>query len=144
MAPDVRPAVAWAVIACLLIALAAGCGGSSPQASSGRSVKVTERDFKIKAPQRIPAGRTSFAVDNLGPIRHELIVAHETKGGPPIAADGIDVDEEGLEDAEVEELEPQEPGVHTLHLNLKPGRYVLLCNMSGHFKGGMHTELVVR
>jgi uncharacterized cupredoxin-like copper-binding protein len=27
---------------------------------------------------------------------------------------------------------------------LAPGRYVLFCNMSGHYLGGMHRLLVVR
>jgi uncharacterized cupredoxin-like copper-binding protein len=28
-------------------------------------------------------------------------------------------------------------------VTLKPGRYILFCNMAGHFMAGMHTELVV-
>ena len=37
------------------------------------------------------------------------------------------------------------PGsVRELHVRLTPGRYVLLCNMSGHYMGGMHRTLVVR
>jgi uncharacterized cupredoxin-like copper-binding protein len=31
-----------------------------------------------------------------------------------------------------------------MRVHLTPGRYVLYCNMSGHFLGGMHTLLVVR
>ena len=31
-----------------------------------------------------------------------------------------------------------------LDVHLAPGRYKLLCNMSGHYLGGMHTALVVR
>ena len=27
---------------------------------------------------------------------------------------------------------------------IAPGRYLLFCNMAGHFRGGMHRELVVR
>ena len=30
-----------------------------------------------------------------------------------------------------------------LKLHLAPGRYLLFCNMEGHYMGGMHTELVV-
>jgi uncharacterized cupredoxin-like copper-binding protein len=30
-----------------------------------------------------------------------------------------------------------------LRVLLKPGRYVLFCNMAGHFMAGMHTDLVV-
>jgi uncharacterized cupredoxin-like copper-binding protein len=35
-------------------------------------------------------------------------------------------------------------GGGTARFRLRPGRYVLLCNMFGHYRGGMHTELVVR
>ncbi len=42
-------------------------------------------------------------------------------------------------------LEPGQPGsVRELNVHLRPGRYVLFCNMSGHYLGGMHTTLVVR
>lgn len=143
MGLQTHPSFALTAATAALLMLLAGCGGSQ-QGGDGQVVRVKERDFKIKAPSQIAAGPVSFEVDNLGPIRHELVVAHEIKSGPPIDADGIDVDEEGLEHAAVDELGPQEPGVHTLRLNLRPGRYVLLCNMSGHYKGGMHTEVVVR
>jgi uncharacterized cupredoxin-like copper-binding protein len=42
-------------------------------------------------------------------------------------------------------LEPGDPEtVRELAVHLVPGRYVLLCNMSGHYLGGMHTVLVVK
>jgi uncharacterized cupredoxin-like copper-binding protein len=28
-------------------------------------------------------------------------------------------------------------------VHLAPGRYVLFCNMTGHYMGGMHSTLVV-
>jgi uncharacterized cupredoxin-like copper-binding protein len=31
-----------------------------------------------------------------------------------------------------------------LRLRLAPGRYVLFCNMAGHYLGGMQAQLVVR
>jgi uncharacterized cupredoxin-like copper-binding protein len=33
--------------------------------------------------------------------------------------------------------------VRELHLKLTKGRYVLLCNMSGHFMGGMEATVDV-
>jgi uncharacterized cupredoxin-like copper-binding protein len=60
-------------------------------------------------------------------------------------SDGLTVDEERLQRSEVGVLEPAEShAVRDLRLHLTPGRYVLFCNMSGHFIGGMHKLLVVR
>jgi uncharacterized cupredoxin-like copper-binding protein len=42
-------------------------------------------------------------------------------------------------------LEPGASGdVRDLQVHLTSGRYVLFCNMSGHYLGGMHRVLVVR
>ena len=52
--------------------------------------------------------------------------------------------EEKLDRVTAGALEPGHPGSNRkLRLHLAPGRYVLFCNMSGHYLGGMHTELVV-
>ena len=60
-------------------------------------------------------------------------------------SDGLTVDEESLQRREVGVLEPAEASaVRDLRVRLTPGRYVLFCNMSGHFIGGMHRVLVVR
>jgi uncharacterized cupredoxin-like copper-binding protein len=42
---------------------------------------------------------------------------------------------------EVEELEPGKTG--ELTLNLKPGKYVLSCNVANHFANGMWTTFTV-
>jgi uncharacterized cupredoxin-like copper-binding protein len=45
----------------------------------------------------------------------------------------------------VRKLEAGKPGsLRTLSVRLGPGRYVLFCNMSGHYLGGMDHDLVVR
>jgi uncharacterized cupredoxin-like copper-binding protein len=121
-------------------------------ASSGRTAKpaatvvpITERDFKISAPRHdLAAGRVDFAVSNRGPDAHEFIVVREIDTALPMRSDGLTVSEEALEHYEAGSLEPGEPGhVRNLEVNLTPGRYVLLCNMSGHFMGGMHTQVEV-
>jgi uncharacterized cupredoxin-like copper-binding protein len=41
-------------------------------------------------------------------------------------------------------VEPQSPGTDTeMQVRLKPGRYVLFCNMSGHAAGGMQRTFTV-
>jgi len=139
-----RYSVGFAV---LLPALAGGCGSAQP-AGSGGAVGVTEKDFKISAPSHLASGEVALRVHNQGPDKHELIVARVgTSGaaGLPLRADGVTLDEEALQKAEVGELEPGAPGgVRTLRLKLAPGHYVFFCNMAGHFLGGMHADVVVQ
>jgi uncharacterized cupredoxin-like copper-binding protein len=130
--------------ALVLLALA-GCGGSARSARDHQTVlRVTERDFRISAPKVSRSGDVLLSVHNRGPDGHELIVVREQRAGLPLRRDGSTVDEEGLEPVIAGALEPGAPGsVRKLRLHLAPGRYVLFCNMSGHYLGGMHASLVV-
>lgn len=137
----------WIWLRCLAVAALAtaiaGCGTSGHPAA--RRVAVTERDFHIGAPAVLSAGLVDLAVHNRGPDAHELIVVREHGSRLPLRADGTTVDEEGLQREKVGGLEPGDPGSRrNLVVRLEPGRYVLLCNMSGHYRGGMHTDLLVR
>jgi uncharacterized cupredoxin-like copper-binding protein len=141
---QLRRAFAWALAGAIGVLVAAGCGGDSQDAARAPAVNVKERDFRISAPKRIEAGPVRLRVDNKGPDAHELIVVRGRKRDLRISPDGINVSEEQLEERKAEELEAGDPGSRPLKLDLHPGRYVLLCNMTGHFKGGMHTEVLVR
>jgi uncharacterized cupredoxin-like copper-binding protein len=123
-----------------------GCGADRPGTEvDGGTVGVAERDFAISAPKQISSGDVVLQVHNRGPDQHELIVAPVTASGLPLRADGLTVDEEALAHHEAGALEPGQSGsVRDLRLHLTPGRYVLFCNMSGHYLGGMHSDLVVR
>jgi hypothetical protein len=129
----------------LLAAVAAGCGAQAHAGrASAQTVPVTERDFHISAPTRLPAGNYRLLVHNEGATDHELIIAPSANGELPLRPDGLTVDEEALEREEPGSLEPGKPGaVRALDVHLAPGRYVLFCNMEGHYMAGMHTELVV-
>jgi uncharacterized cupredoxin-like copper-binding protein len=117
--------------------VATGCVTSHPDASSGRVVDVTVRDFALTAPARVDAGDITLRVHNRGPDDHEVIVVRAT-GALPLRDDGITLDEDALEKATVVALEPVEPGTTTdLHVHMPPGRYEMFCNMSGHYMGGM-------
>ncbi len=146
-----RLGICWALPSAVLLAVSvfalSGCGvtGSAGASTAGRPVTITERDFKISAPQDVSAGTVGLSVRNEGPDEHELIVVRQDAGPLPVRRDGLTVDEDAVERREVEGLEPGEPdSVRDLTVHLKPGRYILFCNMSGHYMGGMHTELVVR
>ncbi|HEX6703067.1 MAG TPA: hypothetical protein VF101_20245 [Gaiellaceae bacterium] len=134
------------LLALALVLLAfAGCGSGGRSAKSGQTVlRVTERDFQIKAPKRVESGDVLLSVRNRGPDGHELIVVREQRSRLPLRRDGTTVDEDRLEPEIAGALEPGSPNsTRKLRLHLAPGRYVLFCNMSGHYLGGMHTKLVV-
>jgi uncharacterized cupredoxin-like copper-binding protein len=122
----------------------AGCGSGRPAADvHATRVRVTERDFRISAPRHVRTGDLLLSVHNRGPDAHELIVVREGSR-LPLRRDGSTVSEEKLEPVIAGALEPGRPhSTRTLRLHLAPGRYTLFCNMSGHYLGGMHTELVV-
>jgi uncharacterized cupredoxin-like copper-binding protein len=133
--------------------LAFGCGEKEGDRATGSHVaRVTLRDFHIKAPKRIPAGEVTFSVNNKGPNDHELLVVRKDEsqsGGDeedevPLRRDGLTVDEDKLGSSLVDALEPQTPGVHTLRVKLKPGRYELFCNMAGHYFAGMEAGFEVQ
>jgi uncharacterized cupredoxin-like copper-binding protein len=127
------------------------CGQSSAGAGAARGtlLRVSEQNFHIGASAAtVRAGTVTLRVHNAGPDRHELIVLPlhrgEAIGRLPLRRDGFTVDEELLQNQEPGSITPQQPG-HTedVTVNLAPGRYVLFCNMEGHYMAGMQTELVV-
>lgn len=95
---------------------------------------------------KVPAGKVTFEVTNDSrETEHEMIVSPIS--GPdvtlPYNATDNRVDEEASGDlGEVEELKPGKSGALTL--DLKPGLYVLFCNIPGHFMAGMWTTVLVQ
>jgi len=133
-------AIGLAFIAAALVSRAADATAKSPSV-----VRVFERDFHISLVHgRISAGTVVFRVTNRGPDEHEFIVIH-ADGGLPLRPDGITLDEDALAKSIAGSVEPASAGeTHVLRLQLKPGRYAVVCNMFGHYMGGMHADLVVR
>jgi uncharacterized cupredoxin-like copper-binding protein len=139
------PRLARLTAPAVALVVAVGCGAGDGGASDPTpTIRVTERDFRIDAPKTMRAGAVTFMVRNRGPVAHELIVVRRGRSELPLRPDNVTVDEDALEPVTAGALEPAESGgVRALRVRLAPGRYELLCNMSGHFLGGMHTELVV-
>jgi uncharacterized cupredoxin-like copper-binding protein len=95
----------------------------------------------------VTAGQVTFnVVNNSKDMVHELIVGHldnPAKQKLPYVAGDLKVDEEGSDHlGEVSELDPGKSGA--LILTLKPGTYILYCNVAGHYMAGMWTELTVK
>lgn len=97
------------------------------------------------APATAKTGVVTFQVTNSSKDTiHEMIVmylADPSKPLPYISADNrVDEDKAG-DKGEVSELNPGASG--TLTVFLKPGKYLLICNVPGHFEAGMWTEFDV-
>jgi|RhiMetdeSRZDD1v2_1073273.scaffolds.fasta_scaffold22181_1 plastocyanin len=137
--------IATLAVALVVSLLMASCGGASNSARSGGSmVGVKERDFKISMPRHLTAGTHVFSVHNEGPDDHELIAIRTGNGRLPLRRDAITLNEETLKPKIVGALEPGAPGAsRKVTFRLKPGRYVFVCNMAGHFLGGMHMTVQV-
>ena len=76
---------------------------------------------------------------------HEMILAGiaGTSKPMPYIANENRVDEDKAGDlGEVSELEPGKAG--SLKVTLKPGTYLLYCNVPGHYVSGMWTTIVVK
>jgi uncharacterized cupredoxin-like copper-binding protein len=122
----------------------AGPGGS---AGAGASIDATESDFKIDVSAANAApGPVTFHIKNTGSQLHEFVVIKTDTPGDqlPQATDAPEVDENASGLTVVDEVEDIAAGAASdLDVTLDPGHYVLICNVSGHYQLGMHTDFTV-
>ncbi|HEX5922798.1 MAG TPA: sulfocyanin-like copper-binding protein [Baekduia sp.] len=112
--------------------------GVAADASSARSVKLT--DFKVTpSAKSVGHGKVKFVVANKAAIEHELIVIKTSKKASELPVSGGRASEKGS----VGEVELAGHKTKSLTLSLKKGHYALICNVKGHYKGGMYTDLTV-
>ena len=92
------------------------------------------------------AGEVTFKVTNVSKETvHEMIVSpvKDDRTKLPYLANENRVDEDAAGHlGEVSELDPGATG--SLTLNLKPGLYILFCNVPGHFVSGMWTTVQLK
>ena len=97
------------------------------------------------APRTIPAGEVTFEVTNASKdMVHEMVISPVRGENDPLPYDKstMKVDEDAAGHlGEVSELEPGKSGA--LKLSLKPGKYILYCNIPGHYALGMWTLIKV-
>lgn len=136
-----------ALVSVLAVSGLAGCTGSS-SAAPGTRVDVTIGDFHVKVSRRtVPAGTVVLHVTNHGPSTHEINVdlSRYDSADLPIESDGLTAAEDAKGLRRIDSIEQVD--LHhsaDLTLELKPGHYVLWCNLEGHYLGGMHVSLDVR
>jgi len=127
----------------LVLAAAAAVVAASPVGASETKTLVTVRlkEFKVlPTPLTARRGVVAFAVKNVGKIDHELVVLKTN-----IAAAKLRVKRgRAVEAGRIGRVGPIKPGAtRTLALTLKAGKYVLLCNLPGHYQGGQRIGFAV-
>jgi uncharacterized cupredoxin-like copper-binding protein len=152
MTGAVRKALALIAIGGLVAACAA------PAASAGATVTATLKEWEIKLSSTdVKAGDTILNFTNNGDKEHEFLVRKTDLAADklPLVTSGEDkdrVDEESSQLTEVgspSEIAVIPPGTTglSLRLTLKPGHYVVFCNLHVgdlfHYQKGMHAEFTV-
>jgi cytochrome c oxidase subunit 1 len=113
-----------------------------PAAEAGTMVDAALGEFYVKTDAKTaPAGHVTFVVHDTGNVPHEFVVVKTDTPEGKLPQSGGKADETGS----VGEVGDVTPGStkHYLTLDLKPGKYVLLCNVAGHYAAGQHTAFTV-
>jgi uncharacterized cupredoxin-like copper-binding protein len=114
-----------------------GYGGMGRGMMGGMSLRTNVTSVK--------AGKVTFDVTNLSrSIVHEMIVVAVENPNAPLPYDyniGQIPEKQVKMLGETEEMEPN--AEKTITLDLKPGAYLLICNVPGHYAAGMWTPLTV-
>ena len=128
-----------------LLVLAAFSCSSKPPSSGSRSVAVTLKDFSLQlGTNNGSAGTVTFNIVNRGPSVHEFLIFRTN-----LSEDALPI-----KSARVDEAAPDLELIHKLidianaerkHLSIElgAGKYVMICNIPGHYKAGMHATFTV-
>jgi plastocyanin len=135
-----RPSQVAAICACLPVLCAAGvlasCGGGDDQPARGRAVTVpasrgvtiTAREYSFDPAKVVVTGgggALRVTLRNRGSLAHDVRVL---KAGRDLGG--------------TQSFEGKRP--HTATVDLKPGRYRLICSVGDHAKLGMRASLEVK
>jgi uncharacterized cupredoxin-like copper-binding protein len=156
----VKVSLSVAVLVFGLGACGGGGGGSKVAATSPGAVSptteappaptavtITQKEFGLSLTAGTVAhGAVAVTVQNRGALTHEIVFFRtELPEASLVAvADGSQVDEDGAGithiDPEAEDVLPAKD--KSISVNLSAGRYVVMCNIPGHYKSGMHAVLI--
>ena len=124
-----------------------GGGVTVPTAATGTPVAVTAGDktdtvqFLTVEPASVKAGPVTFTLTNTGTKKHEMVVLKTDE-----AIDGLKVgaDNKVSEDTTTGEVGETDIGKSgTVTIDLKPGKYILVCNLEKHYGQGMRVAFTV-
>lgn len=165
MRRHITRAVPFAILVAAALAFAA-CGGNGDSSSTPATtaapatgttsattgatptkltIAMTEFAFTPKD-STAPAGAITIDAPNKGKVTHELVLIKTDLATDALPLAGTDVNEDAFDASalpgEIPDVGAGKTG--TLTVTLPAGRYVVLCNVEGHYKAGMVGTLTVK
>jgi uncharacterized cupredoxin-like copper-binding protein len=141
----------------LMVGLVAACGGGTKEdaaapaaktegaaATAGGKIAVTLAEWSVKpSAAKIGAGSVTFDVSNKGATAHELLIVQTDLAADKLPQANGAVDEKQV--TVVGRTASLDGGkTESKTVELKAGKYVLLCNLPAHYGQGMHTAFTVQ
>ena len=132
-------------------AASSSTAASSPTAETSAKatkIEVTAKEMAFQlSSTTAPVGLVEFVVKNVGKEAHEFVVLKNDLSDKklPLKGNSLDENAKGFKNlGEIGENKLKSGATETLKVNLTPGRYLLVCNLPGHFKAGMKAEFTVK
>jgi uncharacterized cupredoxin-like copper-binding protein len=119
---------------------------TSPATGQASGIAATENDYSIAlSTAAVGTGPNTFDVTNDGPSLHEFIVLRTNlpaDGLPLEANSSVNTDAPHLTTVgRIQNIQPC--STKSLTVDLKAGRYVVICDLPGHYAMGMRAPLTV-
>jgi uncharacterized cupredoxin-like copper-binding protein len=132
-------------LAVLTVACSKSSDGGGGDTSGSSTISSTMKDFAISlSSTNASPGEVTFKITNDGPSTHEFVVIKTDDAPEALPTQGPEVIEDAAGLSNIGEAEDIETGgTATLTLTLESGNYVVICNLEGHYKGGMHAGFTV-
>lgn len=118
---------------------------AKPAAAGGASaVTATLTEFTVQpSPASVSAGEVTFTAKNTGAVPHELAIVKSDADPKKLPQ------KDGLADEAANKPLGRTANIAngasgTVTVKLEPGKYVLLCNLVGHYSAGMATSFTVK
>ena len=122
----------------------ASSGGPIGIPATGTAIYLSE--WSVGLPTSMLAGQANFSITNIGTIQHETLVF---KSDLPPSAYPVDSKGNIIEDgpgislvSRGDKIDPGKTQSRIVDLT-KPGTYLFICNVPGHFKAGMFRVVTV-
>ena len=142
-----------AIVAVLVLSLGGG-------ADAGGAFKVTLDEWSIAPDQaKLRAGKVTFVAENAGKLEHELLVIRTNRDpdelpvgleGPALTLPGMELvlgtphkHGEAFDLGSLKSKHIRAGASRRDVVTLTKGRYVLLCNLPGHYQAGQRASLIV-
>lgn len=128
----------------MIAVVASACSAAPADTGETPALYLELSDYKITTDHpAVPAGRIVFGIRNHASMVHELKIIKTDQ-----AADALPIDQaaaKAKEDGKVAELLNISGGAsRKLVADLGPGKYVIICNVAGHYQLGMRVGLEVQ